>query len=123
MLQSEQVLATLKDVVVGLVRTEEPDLTARQLSIFLLIHQLKGPHTVRAMALTLDIAKPAVTRAADRLEEHGLIKRQSDPRDRRSVLLTQTRKGEVAYRRMVNLASEAWRTQGGKFRPAKQSAA
>jgi DNA-binding MarR family transcriptional regulator len=39
------------------------------------------------------VSKPAITRSLDRLAELGLAKRAPDPRDRRSVLVTRTRRG------------------------------
>lgn len=86
-------LPVLRDLYIDLVRADGPDLTARQLSLFLLVHMETGPHTVRGMAAKLDISKPAVTRAVDRMELLDLLKRRPDPEDRRSVLIGRTMQG------------------------------
>lgn len=65
-----------------------PDLTVRQLAIMLVVFLEKGPHTVRSLAAHLNLAKPAVTRALDRLEGLGYVRRQPDKVDKRSVFIT-----------------------------------
>ena len=92
---AEILLPVLRDLYIELIRADGPDLTARQLSLFLLIHMEPGPHTVRGMAAKLDISKPAVTRAVDRMELLDLLKRRPDPEDRRSVLVGRTMKGRA----------------------------
>lgn len=77
-------------VLVETVRSDAPDMTARQQAILMTVCLTPGPHTVRGLAETLDIAKPAVTRALDALEKYGLIKRIPDERDLRSVLIERT---------------------------------
>jgi DNA-binding MarR family transcriptional regulator len=78
------------------VRRDGPDLSARQLSLLLITSLEGGPHTVRGLALRLDISKPAITRSLDRLHDLGLAERVADPRDRRSVLVVPTDDG-IAY--------------------------
>jgi DNA-binding MarR family transcriptional regulator len=46
--------------------------------------------TVRGMAAKLSVSKPAITRALDRLSEFDLVRRKTDPLDRRSVLVQRT---------------------------------
>ena len=45
----------------------------------------------------LTIGKSAVTKTADRLEERGLITRERDPSDRRTVYATLTAEGEKTF--------------------------
>jgi len=45
----------------------------------------------------LTIAKSAVTKTVDRLEERGLITREKDPADRRTVHATLTAQGETLF--------------------------
>jgi DNA-binding MarR family transcriptional regulator len=85
----------LRETIQGLVRTEEPDLTARQLAVLLVCYLDKGPHTVRGLAMRLNVAKPAITRALDRLELFGLAKRREDPTDRRSIVVVRTITGSA----------------------------
>ncbi|WP_086463713.1 MarR family transcriptional regulator [Oceanibaculum nanhaiense] len=77
------------------VRADAPDLSSRQMAILLTVYLTPPPHTVRGLAQTLSISKPAVTRALDRLGELGLLKRRPDETDRRSVLVQRTVKGSV----------------------------
>lgn len=90
----EKLLGILRDTIIGAVRRDGPDLSARQFGIFLISYIEDGPHTVRGLAARLEVSKPAITRSLDRLAELGLAKRAPDPRDRRSVLITRTRKGQ-----------------------------
>jgi DNA-binding MarR family transcriptional regulator len=90
-----RLLDILRDTVVGSVGQDGPDLTARQLAVLLVCCLDDPPHTVRGLAERLNVAKPAITRAADRLEQLGLFKREDDPRDRRSVLLAATDSGHA----------------------------
>ena len=69
------------------------DLSARQTAVLLNVYLTPAPHTVRALAVDLNISKPAVTRAVDRLSVLGLIERKPDETDRRSVLLERTMAG------------------------------
>lgn len=106
-------LEILKWVVIERVRADEPDLTARQLALLLTLCEAKELNTVRGVAAKLGVSKPAITRAADRLENSGLAKRAPDYRDRRSVLLVATPKGISAYKQLLKLTDKAWKVSGG----------
>lgn len=82
-------------VTLDTVRGDRPDLTARQMAVLLTVYLEKQPHTVRALARYLEISKPAVTRALDRLCKIDLLRRKIDDTDRRSVLIQRTVKGSV----------------------------
>ena len=71
----------------------DEDLSSRQMAILLNVYLTDPPHTVRALAADLNISKPAVSRAVDKLSALGLITRQIDEKDRRSVNLLRTIKG------------------------------
>jgi DNA-binding MarR family transcriptional regulator len=77
------------------VRRSGPDLSARQLAILLTVYLTAPPHTVRGLAEILNISKPAVTRALDRLGMLGLARRKRDEADKRNVLVQRTVKGSV----------------------------
>jgi DNA-binding MarR family transcriptional regulator len=53
----------------------------------------EGPHTVRGLAASLNLGKPAVTRALDTLEALGFVRRRRDETDRRNVLIERTARG------------------------------
>lgn len=93
------------------VRHNLADLTARQLAILLTVYLGEPPHTVRGLAGALRISKPAVTRAADRLEALGLLRRRPDPDDRRSVLLQRTVAGSVYLSDFAAILGRAWENQ------------
>lgn len=92
---SLDILKKWQAALVAGVRADSPDLSARQLAILMTVYTSEGPHTVRGLADLLNIAKPAVTRAVDRLSILGFVKRKRDVQDRRSVLLQRTIPGSV----------------------------
>lgn len=103
----DQLVGILRDTVVALVRRDGPDLSARQLGVFLTCYLQDGAHTVRGLAAALNVSKPAITRALDRLGELDLARRKVDPMDRRSVLVQRTLKGSAFLRDMRAIMSEA----------------
>ncbi len=103
----DQLVGILRDTVVALVRRDGPDLSARQLGVFLTCYLQDGAHTVRGLAQELNVSKPAITRALDRLGELDLARRKVDPMDRRSVLVQRTLKGAAFLRDMRSIMSEA----------------
>ena len=54
--------------------------------------------TVRGLSAALNISKPAVTRALDRLADFELVRRKSDPSDGRSILVQRTPAGSAFMR-------------------------
>jgi DNA-binding MarR family transcriptional regulator len=104
---TDQLVGTLRDTVVALVRRDGPDLSARQLGVFLTCYLQEGPHTVRGLAADLNVSKPAITRALDRLGELDLARRKVDPLDRRSVLVQRTMKGAAFLRDLRSIMAEA----------------
>jgi DNA-binding MarR family transcriptional regulator len=98
-----QALDLWRGAIVESVRRDAPDLSARQMALLLTVYLTPPPHTVRGLAMTLNISKPAITRALDRLSEFGLVKRKVDEKDRRSVLIQRTVKGSVFLREFGDL--------------------
>lgn len=105
--------AIMRDTIVGLVRRDGADLSARQLSVLLICFLEDGPHTVRGLAERLHVAKPAITRALDRLEHFDLVRRAPDPRDRRSVLVSRTAPGASYISHLRTLMQAAARVHDG----------
>jgi DNA-binding MarR family transcriptional regulator len=103
----DQLVGILRDTIVALVRRDGPDLSARQLGVFLTCYLQEGAHTVRGLAAELNVSKPAITRALDRLGELDLARRKVDPLDRRSVLVQRTLKGAAFLRDMRSIMAEA----------------
>lgn len=106
-LSSDQLVGILRDTIVSLVRRDGVDLSARQLGVFLTCYLNDGGHTVRGLALDLNVSKPAITRALDRLTELDFVRRKVDPADRRSVLVQRTPKGAAFLRETRHIMTEA----------------
>ena len=104
---ADQLVSIFRDTVVALVRRDGPDLSARQLGVFLICYLQDGNHTVRGLAAELNVSKPAITRALDRLSELDLARRKVDPQDRRSVLVQRTLKGQAFLRELRGIMQEA----------------
>jgi DNA-binding MarR family transcriptional regulator len=104
---SDQLVGTLRDTIVSMVRRDGPDLSARQLGVFLTCYLQEGAHTVRGLAAELNVSKPAITRALDRLGELDLARRKVDPMDRRSILVQRTLKGAAYLRELRSIMAEA----------------
>jgi len=106
------------------VRRDAPDLSARQMAALLTVYMTEPPHTVRGLAATLAVSKPAITRALDRLSQLGLARRKTDPHDRRSVLVQRTVKGSVYLSELAEIiagaqvGTAARRKSAGKRAPA-----
>ena len=107
---TEPLLHVLMRMTVASVRGSDPDLSARQLAVFLKIYLEPGTdHTVRGLAADLGVSKPAITRALDRLEEYEFAKREADPQDRRSVIARRTTAGSAHLRTLGGYLAEASR--------------
>jgi len=75
------------------VRAAQPDLTNRQLAVLALVHCESGPHTVRGLAKELNVSKPVITRALDKLTQLGYLRRQPDETDGRNIFVVATHEG------------------------------
>lgn len=82
----------IKPALTFLLGKKGRDLSVRQLGV--MMECKAGDQTVRGLAETLNLSKPAVTRAADRLQGEGLLARSPDPADKRSVFLSLTAAGK-----------------------------
>jgi DNA-binding MarR family transcriptional regulator len=108
----EQRVDVLRHTVVALVRRDGPDLTSRQLSVFLTCYLEDEAQTVRGLAAKLNVSKPAITRALDRLTEFDLVRRKTDPQDRRSVLVQRTITGNGFMRDIKKILTDAGKEVG-----------
>ena len=109
-LEPNEALGLWHKAMVSALQRGLPDLTQRQFALLLQVYMMPPPHTVRGLAKTLRISKPAVTRAVDRLSGEGFLQRKTDETDKRSVLIQRTVKGAVFLRdygdMVVDLAAE-----------------
>ena len=108
-LSSNQALEIWRGAIVESVRRDTPDLSARQMAVLTNVYMRAPPHTVRGLAGQLNVSKPAITRALDRLSELGLIRRKQDETDRRSILIQRTVKGSVFLTEFAEMISAAAR--------------
>lgn len=92
-LDADKLLTILHSTIRASVRAAAPDLSARQLAILLTIGYDPKMHTVRGLAVRLNISKPAISRSLDRLVALALVGRADDLRDRRSVFIVPTDAG------------------------------
>jgi DNA-binding MarR family transcriptional regulator len=111
----EQSVSILREVIVALVRRDNPMLSSHQLGVYLTCYLLDGDHTVRGLAADLQVSKSVITRALDKLGELNLARRRIDPNDRRSIIVERTEAGQALLDDMRRLAHEA----AGAIRVAK----
>lgn len=104
--EPNDMLKLWRSVMVTALRKDLPDLTWRQFTLLLQIYTSPPPHTVRGLAEGLNMSKPAVTRALDRLEKLEFLRRKVDEADRRSVLVQRTVAGSVFLREFADMASQ-----------------
>ncbi len=105
--QSDGLAGILRTAIVDLVRRDGPDLSARQLGVFMTCYLETEAQTVRGLAAELGVSKPAITRALDRLSEFDLVRRKIDPLDRRSVLVQRTATGMAFLRELRKILRDA----------------
>ncbi len=105
----DQALEGWRGAVLEVVRRDPADLSARQMAVVLTVYLSPPPHTVRGLAMALNVSKPAITRALDRLEKLEFVRRRPDESDRRSILVQRTVKGSVYLRETADLITVAAR--------------
>jgi DNA-binding MarR family transcriptional regulator len=104
---STEILNLWRGALVESVRRDSPDLSARQMALLLTVYLTPPPHTVRGLAETLNISKPAITRALDRLSTLEMLRRKPDEKDRRSIDVQRTVKGSVYLSEFSDLIRHA----------------
>lgn len=122
-LTSTQALEIWRGAIVNSVRNDSPDLSARQMAVLSTVYLTPPPHTVRGLAQQLNVSKPAITRAIDRLSELDMVRRKVDENDRRSVLIHRTVKGSVFLTEFAQLIMEAASKAGSQQTTADGEAA
>jgi DNA-binding MarR family transcriptional regulator len=91
--ESLSALASWMDTLVRFVRSDQTDLTNRQMAILMVVYLNDGPHTVRGLAARLAVSKPVVTRALNTLGALGYIRRKRDESDLRNIFVERTPQG------------------------------
>jgi len=108
----------LRETILSMVRRDEADLTARQLAVLLTVYLKEAPRTVRGLAAELQVSKPAITRALDRLGELDLVRRKIDLLDRRSVNVQQTTAGKARIQELQEVMLSAFLASGTRVAAA-----
>ena len=88
-------------VTLNSVISDDPDLTSRQFALLTTVYLETGPHTVRSLALRLNVTKAVISRALDTLAGYSFIERRPDPRDKRSVVIVRTPRGSTFLTRFA----------------------
>ncbi|WP_268885116.1 MarR family transcriptional regulator [Belnapia arida] len=103
----------MRETCLSEIRSDQPDLTLRQLAVLLIVYQTEELQTVRGVAKHLNISKTGVGRVLKRLEELEMVYRTIDGRDLRSVRLRRTAAGGMVVERLGVAMTEAAAGFGG----------
>lgn len=82
----------LFDLVTTAVRSQPRDMSLTSLSTLATL-ELIGPRRITDLAASEGVTQPSMTALVTALERSGLVKRRSDPSDRRVALVTLTPEG------------------------------
>jgi DNA-binding MarR family transcriptional regulator len=82
---------------------EEANVSVSQVKALKALAEADEPMSLGAVSETLGLSLPAISRSVDGLVRRGLVKREEDPRDRRSKLVTATARGRSTYERLTAL--------------------
>ena len=99
-------VTVLHRALLAMIASDVRDLTARQYAVLLTCCTVPGLHTVRGLAGQLNVTKPVIVRAVDRLQALGLVERKPDRRDRRSILIAPTPLAKAFLRRLQDVLAE-----------------
>ncbi len=86
------------------------ELTMRQWLILMHIYLVDDVHSVKSLAYSFDISKPAICRALDSLSIAGLVRRRKDENDKRNVTIQKTMQG-IAFLNQFSDILEHYHTQ------------
>ncbi len=99
---AERIAPAVERLIMGLVRRRfgemepSPLTTTQHIALNHVVDD--GPLRLRTLALRIGTTAATATRSADALEGLRFVKRETDPRDGRGVLVRATRKGRQARR-------------------------
>jgi DNA-binding MarR family transcriptional regulator len=80
---------------------QDAEISFSQLKCIGLLSNAEAPVSLGALSEDLVLSLAAVSRAVDGLVQRGYVKRQEDPTDRRSKLVTVSARGRAIYERVV----------------------
>jgi DNA-binding MarR family transcriptional regulator len=80
---------------------QDAEISFSQLKCLGLLSNAETPMSLGALSEDLGLSLAAVSRAVDGLVQRGAVKRQEDPSDRRSKLVTVSARGRAVYERVL----------------------
>ena len=80
---------------------QEAGISFTQLKCIGLLSEAGGPMSLGALSEELALSPAAVSRAVDGLVQRGELKREEDPDDRRSKIVSLAAKGRATYDRII----------------------
>jgi DNA-binding MarR family transcriptional regulator len=101
---------------------EKAELSITQVKSLQVLAEAEEPMSLGAVSEALGLSLPAISRSVDALVQRGLVKREEDPRDRRSKLVTTTGRGRSTYERLSELRLAGLRTTIAELEPEEQQA-
>jgi DNA-binding MarR family transcriptional regulator len=101
---------------------EKAGLSITQVKCLQVLYESDGPRSLGAVSEALGLSLPAISRAVDALVRRGDVKREEDPRDRRSKLVTLTPRGRSTSERLLALRMAGIRAFVAELEPAEQEA-
>lgn len=123
---SEEIWAAHKRLMHTLHRFHEPawvesGVTMSQLRLLWLLYYT-GESTIGFLAERLRVSAPTVTGVVDRLEKHGLARRQTDATDRRVVQVVITEAGRRKLQEIHELREDLMRRLFNRMEPQDREA-
>lgn len=82
---------------------QDAGISFSQLKCIGVLSNAEAPMSLGALSEDLGLSLPAVSRAVDGLVQRGAVKRQEDPSDRRSKLVSVSARGRATYERVVRV--------------------
>jgi DNA-binding MarR family transcriptional regulator len=85
---------------------QDAGISFSQLKCLGLLSNAEAPLSLGALSEDLGLSLPAVSRAVDGLVQRGAVKRQEDPSDRRSKLVTVSARGRATHERALAMRAD-----------------
>jgi DNA-binding MarR family transcriptional regulator len=103
----EVMVRVLQTTSATILRRNGPDLSGRQLGVFLTSYLQKGTATVRSLAADLNLPQSILSRVLDRLSELKLARRSANPADPSNALVRRTPTGRAFLRDLSRIMAGA----------------
>lgn len=118
-LNSRLMAATHRDLFTAM---EKAGLNITLVKCLGILNEADGPVSLGHVSDTLGLSLAAISRSVDALVRRGQVKREEDPDDRRSKLVSVTPRGRATYRRLNALRRAGVRAFVDRLEPDEQEA-